>query len=85
MQEGEEIMTTQQTVNALQQICNGVIEVCASDQPIPGGTIYAALMTQGCTITQYEQLMAALVHAGMIEQKGLCYIATAAGRQRIAG
>lgn len=41
----------------------------------PGGVIYAALMQQGCTLNQYESLMAGLVRAGKLEKRGELYFA----------
>lgn len=39
----------------------------------PGGTLYAALMTQGCTLGQFESLMAALVSTGRVQKRGELY------------
>jgi len=39
----------------------------------PGGIMYAALMAQGCTLEQFEQIMGALVNAGRISKSGDCY------------
>jgi hypothetical protein len=40
---------------------------------VPGGHLYAALMTQGCTLHQFETLMSALIRTGKIEKRGECY------------
>jgi len=42
---------------------------------VPGGTLYATLMTYGCTLSQYEQIMGALVSAGRLEKRGELYFA----------
>ncbi|SRR3990167_4138746 len=35
---------------------------------IPAGTLYASLMTQGCTIQQYEQIEGLLVRSGLVRK-----------------
>jgi len=40
-----------------------------------GGTLYAVLMTYGCTMEQFEQLTSALVAAGKLEKRGQLYFA----------
>jgi hypothetical protein len=42
----------------------------------PGGVIYAALMGQGCTLSQFESLMAGLVRAGKLRRDGDLYFVT---------
>ena len=39
----------------------------------PGGTIYAVLMTHGCTLEVFEQIMDALVASGRLERRGDLY------------
>ena len=65
---------TDQQITALRQIAGAIIETC-KESPLgaPGGHIYAALMTKGCTLNQYEQIMAGLVRAGKLEKLGDCY------------
>lgn len=72
-------MTTEQA-NALRRIAAIIIEaVAAADQTIgaPGGHLYAALMHAGCTLAQYEQIMAGLVRAGLLTKRGECYFVAA--------
>lgn len=38
-----------------------------------GGVLYAALMTHGCSLAQFEAIMSALVHIGKIRKSGQCY------------
>ena len=71
-------MTLQQA-KALQSIAKGIIEACKTFAP--GGVIYAALMAQGCTLNQFQQIMAQLVDAGMLTQDGECYTATDKGNK----
>lgn len=69
---------TQDQINALRRIADAIIQACQESGPLgaPGGHIYAALMVQGCTLHQYEQIMAGLVRAGMLSRSGDCYHAT---------
>jgi hypothetical protein len=77
---GEYKMTPEQ-VRALQQIAKGIIESCQTFAP--GGVIYAALMSKGCSLNQYQQIMGQLVQAGMLTQDGECYTATEKGNKFI--
>lgn len=70
---------TPQQVKALQAIAKAIIESCKTFAP--GGVIYAALMAQGCTLNQFEQIMGQLVNAGMLTQDGDCYTATDKGNK----
>ncbi len=42
---------------------------------VPGGVIYAALMTQGCSLEQFEALMGSLVRMHKVRKSGDCYFA----------
>jgi hypothetical protein len=71
-------MTTEQT-HALRRIATIVLEAVAMADPIigaPGGHLYAGLMHAGCTLSQYQQIMAGLVQAGCLRQSGECYFRT---------
>lgn len=70
---------TPQQVKALQSVAKAIIESCKTFAP--GGVIYAALMAQGCTLNQFEQIMGQLVNAGMLTQDGDCYTATDKGNK----
>lgn len=70
---------TPQQVKALQSVAKAIIESCKTFAP--GGVIYAALMAQGCTLNQFEQIMGQLVNAGMLTQDGECYTATDKGNK----
>jgi hypothetical protein len=63
-------------------ICDAVIEAVkvAGDRGAPGGVIYSALMAQGCTFSQYQSLMAALVATGKLRQSGQLYFVAEAAR-----
>ena len=67
-------MTTD-TTTLLRAIARAVIEAvrAGGDHGAPGGTLYAALMTQGCTLEQFEQIMGALCDAGALAKRGHLY------------
>lgn len=57
-----------------------IVAACeATPNGTPGGTLYAALMAQGCTLPQFERVMGALVGAGVLQKRGECYRITGAG------
>ena len=70
---------TPQQAKALQAVAKAIIESCKTFAP--GGVIYAALMAQGCTLNQFQQIMSQLVSAGMLTQDGDCYTATEKGNK----
>jgi hypothetical protein len=45
----------------------------AGELGAPGGHMYAALMAHGCTLNQFESIMAALVRLGRVEKRGQSY------------
>lgn len=61
--------------DALRRIVAAVVDAVREAGPLgaPGGILYAALMTQGCTLSQFESLMAALCRTGKLEKRGECY------------
>jgi hypothetical protein len=61
--------TTMTNRNTLAAVMKAIVDAIAIDGT-PAGTLYATLMTQGCTIGQYEQIEAAMVAAGVVEKKG---------------
>lgn len=69
-----------QQAAALRMIVSAVLETIQQAGPIgaPGGHLYAALMAQGCSLSQFESLMGALVRSGRVEKRGDCYHATGA-------
>lgn len=70
-------MTPQQAA-ALRAIADAIIETVKAADPIigaPGGHLYAALMSVGCTLHQFEQIMSALVRVGKLTKRGECYFA----------
>lgn len=65
----------QDYIAALRAITDGIVEAVAAAGPLgcPGGTLYAALMTHGCSLEQYEQFMGTLVRAGKLVKRGELY------------
>lgn len=66
---------TEQQAHALRQVADAIIEAVKAAGPLgaPGGPLYAALMTAGCTLHQFEQIMGALVRVGKLSKRGDCY------------
>ena len=65
----------QQQINALKEIARGIVDAvkAAGELGAPAGTLYAALMTAGCTINQFEGIMSGMVKAGLLTQSGNLY------------
>lgn len=66
---------TNAQINALRAVAAAIIDSVKAAGPTgaSGGVIYAALMAQGCTLSQYQSIMSGLVRAGMLTQNGDCY------------
>ena len=64
-------------VQAVLKIAAAVIETIRESGSLgaPGGTIYAALMSHGCTLQQFDGLMAAIVGSGKVSKRGEFYFA----------
>ena len=54
--------------SAVVEILRGVAETIREAKRVPAGTIYAALMTQGCTMQQYEQIEGLLIRSGVVRK-----------------
>ena len=75
---------TKQQILALQSIGKGIIEAANIDSiGAPSGVIYSALMGQGATFNQFEQIMSTLVRHGFLshDNDASTYHATDAGLQ----
>lgn len=66
---------TDAEAHALRLLVLASLEAIAAAGPagIPAGLLYAVLMTQGCTLNQFESLMAALVTTGKVRKQGQVY------------
>lgn len=73
-------MSTQQAT-ALLLICDAIAETVQNEpEGVPGGTIYAALASFGCTKEQFDGIMSGLVATGRLSQAGSLYFAPTAIR-----
>jgi len=63
---------TAEQAQALRRIVAMITETVAEAGPngAPSGHLYAALMTAGCTLSQYQSLIGALVKTGHLVQRG---------------
>ena len=61
--------TSRPDYNAALQIVKAVCETIREAGSIPSGTLYAALMTQGCTLQQYEYLTDTIKRAGVVREE----------------
>ncbi len=63
---------------ALQLVVKAVLDAVKEMGPqgAPAGPLYAALMSQGCTLNQFQSLMGALERAGKVRRDGDLYFAT---------
>lgn len=67
-------MTSSDIAKALVAIIESIVEtVNESPDGAPAGVMYAALMHYGCSHSQFESLMGALVRKGRIRQEGHLY------------
>jgi hypothetical protein len=73
--EGTMAITSAQATALLKEICDTIVEAVRAAGPLgcPSGNLYAVLMTAGCTMEQYNQMMAGLVRAGMLRKSGNLY------------
>ena len=69
-----------QQVAALRQVGAAIIHAANG---APAGIMYAALMAQGCTLHQFEQITGGLVRAGMLTRDGDMLTATENGRATV--
>ena len=80
---GEAFEQRARVTKALSAVCDTVVETVneAGDLGVPGGHLYAAMMTIGMSLGTFEQIMAALVKAGKVRKAGECYHSVAASVQ----
>ena len=69
-------MSNQQST-ALHQIGRAILEtIRESPDGAPSGHLYAAVMTVGVSLEQYEQIMLGLVNARLVYKRWDCYFST---------
>jgi len=63
---------TEKQMQAIRAIADAITESVkeAGELGAPSGIVYAALMTYGCTLNQYQQFISALVRTGKLRQEG---------------
>lgn len=66
---------TQQQAAALRQVVGAVVDTVREVEPhgAPGGVLYAGMMAQGCTLQQFQGIMAGCVRAGWLTKDGEVY------------
>jgi hypothetical protein len=66
---------TQTHIQALRAIAASIQEAIevAGPNGAPGGILYAALMSAGCSLNQFQQIMSGLERAGYVARDGECY------------
>jgi len=71
---------TKTQMEALAQIGRAIVDTVRASgaKGAPGGHLYAALMASGCSLATFEQIMGALVDAGLLAKRGQCYFAQGA-------
>jgi hypothetical protein len=57
---------TPQQIEAVRVIARAIVESVRDVGTAPAGPMYAALMGQGCTLNQFQQIMGQLVRAGFL-------------------
>lgn len=67
--------TIEEQKQAALALVSAIIESvkAAGNQGAPGDILYAALMSQGCTLNQFNSLMAGIVNAGLLTKQGDLY------------
>ncbi len=60
------------------KVLSAVYEAIAAtgDAGIPGGTLYAHLMAQGCTLENYTAIVGTLTRSGLVTKRGEILVAS---------
>ena len=66
---------TPQQIQAVRAIASSIVAAVREVGAAPAGPMYAALMGQGCTLNQFQQIMGQLVRAGFLthDEEGHTY------------
>lgn len=72
-------VTSKQVDDLLREICDAIVDCvrASGSKGEPGGTLYALLMSAGCTLEQFNQIMSGLVKAGKVVKRGELYFVEA--------
>ena len=57
---------TPQQIQAVRAVARSIVEAVREVGTAPAGPMYAALMGQGCTLNQFQQIMGQLTRAGFL-------------------
>jgi hypothetical protein len=73
---------TNEQIRLVRMIADGIVDTVREAGPLgaPSGPMYLAMQEQGCTLSQYQSIMGALVRAGRLVQDGHVYRIAEAGR-----
>lgn len=65
-------------IKTLRLVASAIIETveASGHTGAPGGHLYAALMSTGMSLNQFEQIMTALVSKGFLRKEGHVYFST---------
>ena len=80
-------MDTKDKVVAIRKLMVIIVETVMEGDSfigVPGGHIYAAMMTIGMGIDSFNTIMAGLVDSGVIKKSGQCYHITELGKEFVA-
>lgn len=63
-------MTKAQQIKAALGILDAVAQAVREAGSVPAGTVYAALMAHGCSLSQFDQIIGILCRAQIIARSG---------------
>jgi hypothetical protein len=66
---------TPQQIQAVRAVARSIVATVREVGTAPAGPMYAALMSKGCTLNQFQQIMNQLVRAGFLthDEEGHTY------------
>lgn len=66
---------TKEQIDAVRAVARAIVETVREmgSMGAPAGPMYAALMTKGCTLEQFEQITGALVRTKQLVRRGDCF------------
>lgn len=72
---------------AIKALCDSIVAAvdAGGDDGASGGILYAALMSQGCTLDQFSGIMAGMVGAGLLCKVGERYFLGELGLEMMKG